>query len=87
MKEVSNVLRDQCLHKQTCFPDFNIGLNGQDPCPNHVKWMDAGWDCAPLNQGVLIRLSKNRTHTCTFLLPAASIMVDLYHHVVQLCDV
>jgi|LauGreSuBDMM15SN_2_FD.fasta_scaffold84633_1 hypothetical protein len=45
MREVSGVLRDQCLSKQTCYPDFNKGLNGQDPCPGHVKWMDAGWDC------------------------------------------
>ena len=78
MKEVSSVLRDQCLHKQACSPDFNIGLNGQDPCPNHVKWMDAGWDCALLNQGVLIRLSKEyRTCRCAGLLPAAGAMVEL----------
>ena len=49
MTEASAVLRDQCIGRQECFPDFNKGFNGYDPCPFYVKWMDAKWDCGTLS--------------------------------------
>jgi len=65
MTEASAVLRDQCIGRQECFPDFNKGLNGYDPCPNYVKWMDARWDCeVPVVPGLL-----DGQQSCIFFTP------------------
>ena len=45
MAEASGILRAQCLGQTSCTPNFQA--LGSDPCPGHVKWMDAAWECAP----------------------------------------
>jgi len=49
MAEASNILRNQCLGRASCTPNFQA--LGSDPCPGRVKWMDAAWECAAPQAG------------------------------------
>ena len=75
MAEVSNIVRAQCLGQTSCTPHFNT--LGYDPCPGHVKWMDAAWDCMPA-AGVNGRsIAFSHTHPPPILLVMGLVLVAL----------
>ena len=75
MAEASNILRDQCLGLASCTPNFQA--LGSDPCPGHVKWMDAAWECAAPQAGgrALIAVS----HTLLLIMGLVLIALRLRH--------
>ena len=75
MAEVSNIVRAQCLGQTSCTPNFES--LGSDPCPGHVKWMDAAWECMPSAGGNGRSIAFSHTHTPPILLVMGLVLVAL----------